>query len=156
MQIGELARRTSVPTKTIRYYEDIGVMPPPVRADNGYREYEPDMVDRLTFIKDAQATGLTLAEIAYVLDLRGQGIGTCHHVLDLLERHLVDVDRDIATLRKTRKQLEALAERARAMDPAACTDPNRCQTITNASELIGDGGAASHHAHHRPRRHAHR
>lgn len=83
MQIGELARRVDVSTKTIRYYEDIGVLPQPERAPNGYRDYGEDAVDRLRFIRDAQATGLTLTEIASILDMRNHGLGTCHHVVDL-------------------------------------------------------------------------
>ncbi len=130
MRIGEVARATGVPTKTIRYYEDIGVLPEPDRADNGYRDYGPGTIDRLRFIRDAQATGLSLTEISSILDLRGHGETTCHHVIDLLERHLSDLDRHIETLHQTRVHLAALTERARGLDPAECTDPYRCQTIS--------------------------
>jgi len=153
MQIGELARRTGVPTKTIRYYEDIGVLPSPERADNGYRDYSPQMVDRLAFVKDAQATGLTLAEIGYILDLRQQGVGTCHHVVDLLEHHLADLDKHISTLRKTRKQLQELTARAAALDPSACTDPNRCQTIAPDTAVGTRSNRLSKHVHAGPRPH---
>lgn len=120
---------TGVPTKTIRYYEDIGLVPPPPRAPNGYREYDMQVADRLTFIKDAQAARLSLAEIRSILDMRDHGESTCHHVIDLLERHLDDIDRQLRTLRHTRRQLTELTARARRLDPAECTDPNRCQTI---------------------------
>ena len=62
MRIGEVARRTGVSTMTIRYYEVIGVMPRPPRASNGYRDYQTDAIERLSFVRDAQKTGLTLAE----------------------------------------------------------------------------------------------
>ena len=130
MQIGEVARRTGVSTMTIRYYEDIGVMPRPQRASNGYRDYQTDAIERLRFVRDARETGLTLAEISSILELRGQGEATCHHVLELLERHLEDVDRRIETLRASRDQYLMLIERAKSLEPADCTDPNRCQTIS--------------------------
>ena len=155
MQIGELSRRTNVPTKTIRYYEEIGVLPPPERADNGYRNYDPDMIDRLTFVKDAQGTGLSLGEIGYILDLRSKGVVTCHHVVGLLERHLADLDRHITTLRKTRKKLQALTERAAVMDPSACTDPNRCQTITSDLTVGDRPRHRAVHLHTGPEPHTH-
>lgn len=135
MRIGELAQRTGVPTKTIRYYEEIGVLPPPDRLPNGYRSYPEEAVDRLGFIRDAQATGLTLTEIAYILDLRSQGESTCHHVVDLLERHLTALDRHIKALRQTRRKLAELTEQARGLDPTDCRDPNRCQTIGGDVDL---------------------
>jgi DNA-binding transcriptional MerR regulator len=144
MRIGELARQTGASTKTIRYYEDIGLLPPPEREPNGYRDYDESALERLRFIRDAQATGLTLTEIASILDLRGKGVATCHHVLNLLERHLEDLDRHIAKLKKTRKQLVALTERARSLDPADCTDSIRCQTISVAGDAAMSGREGEH------------
>lgn len=132
MKIGEIAQLAAVPTKTIRYYEEIGLLPPAPRADNGYREYDVSTAERLRFIKDAQSANLSLAEIHSILDMRDHGEKTCRHVIDLLERHLADIDRQIRTLRRTRKKLAEITERARQLDPADCTDPNRCQTIAAA------------------------
>jgi len=153
LRIGEVARETGVPTKTIRYYEDIGVLAEPARADNGYREYGPDTVDRLRFVRDAQATGLSLTEISSILDLRGHGEATCHHVIDLLERHLSELDRHIETLHKTRDHLSVLTKRARSLDPAECTDPNRCQTISEDSQALAGTRRRSSHLHLSPKRH---
>lgn len=153
MRIGELARRTGVSTKTIRYYEEIGVLPAPDRAANDYRDYPDEAVDRLAFVRDAQATGLTLTEIASILDLRSQGEPTCYHVIDLLERHLTALDRHIQTLRQTRKKLASLTEQARGLDPSECSDPNRCQTISGGLSLkTRDGGR---HLHTAPVGHSH-
>lgn len=146
MQIGELSHLTGVSTKTIRYYEGIGVLPEPERADNGYRVYDQQMVDRLEFVKDAQATGLSLSEISYVLELRQQGVGTCRHIVDLVENHLADIDRQIVSLKSTRKRLHDLTQRAAALDPSDCTDPNRCQTIAPV-----DGEDRRSRSIHRPR-----
>ena len=156
MQIGQVAAITGVPTKTIRYYEDIGVLPSPGRAANGYRTYGEDSVDRLRFIKDAQATGLTLEEIATVFELRRQGESTCHHVRGLLEDHLAGLDARIAALRKVRRELAAMIEQTRALDPSACTDPNRCQSIAAGSPRRAKRQAATSGLHNAPRPHRHR
>lgn len=135
MRIGELAGRTGISTKTIRYYEEIGVLPIPGRSANGYRQYSEESVDRIRFIKDAQLTGLTLEEIATVVDLRGRGAPTCEHVIALLDLRLEEIDARIATLEKTRRNLTAIRERARRLDPTDCSDPIRCQTIVPAQDL---------------------
>ena len=130
MRIGELAEKTGVTTKTIRYYEGIGVVPEPERMANGYRLYDQADVDRLQFVRDAQAAGLSLVEINLILDLRDQGESTCEHVIEILESHLSAVDRQLVELRRTRDQLQSITDRARTLDPSSCTDPNRCQTIS--------------------------
>ena len=129
MRIGTLARETGLNTKTIRYYESIGVLPTPERRANGYRDYHQDTVERLAFIKDAQAAGLSLAEIQWILELRESGQSTCGHTIGLLEAHLADVDRQLVELGRTRSRLETMISDAKAMDPSECTSPNRCQTI---------------------------
>ena len=132
MRIGELANQTGVSTKTIRYYESIELLAEPPRTASGYRDYGDDVRERLTFIRDAQASGLSLGEIASVLELKGSGEGSCGHTTTLLERHLDDIDQQIDRLSKARIALRQLADRARSLDPAACTDPNRCQVIASS------------------------
>jgi MerR family copper efflux transcriptional regulator len=129
MKIGQLAERAGVSTKTIRYYEDIGVLPEPDRAANGYRNYTTTTADRLAFIQDAQTAGLSLLEIQMILELRDSGQSTCGHVIGSLEAHLEEVDRQMEDLQRTRKRLSEIIDRANALDPADCDDPNRCQTI---------------------------
>lgn len=132
MKIGELARQAEVTPKTIRYYESIGLLDEPPRTSAGYRTYGDDAVERLRFIRDAQASGLTLAEIASVLELKASGARSCAHTTALLERHLTELDEQIVRLTEAREELRLLAERARGLDPAACTDPNRCQVLDRA------------------------
>lgn len=134
MKIGELGSRAGVSPKAIRYYESLGLLEEPARTPGGYRNYDDAAVERLQFVKDAQATGLTLAEIASVLELKGSGRRSCAHTMDLLEQHLLDLDRQIERLAAARSTLRTLAERARELDPSACTDPNRCQVITRADD----------------------
>lgn len=133
MKIGQLADRTGVSTKTIRYYEDIGVLPEPERATNGYRHYAEAAAERLEFIQDAQSAGMSLTEIQTILDLRDRGEATCHHVIGSLEAQLEQLDDQMDDLKRTQRRLIEVIDRARSLDPAECNDPNRCQTIPKGS-----------------------
>lgn len=129
MKIGQLAKRTGLSTKAIRYYEDVGVLPEAERAPNGYRTYDRSAADRIEFIQDAQSAGMSLVEIQMILDLRDSGEATCSHVIATLEDHLAEVDSQMDDLGRTRERLVEIIDRARSLDPADCRDPNRCQTI---------------------------
>ncbi len=133
MRIGELGQRCGVSAKTIRYYESIGLLDEPTRTASGYRAYDDGATERLRFIRDAQATGLSLAEISSVLELKGAGESSCVHTRALIEGHLAAIDHQIEQLTSTRAELEALARRAKKLDPSNCTDPNRCQVIEAGS-----------------------
>lgn len=91
MRIGELSHVVGVTSQTIRFYEREGLLPPPQRASNGYRDYNESSTNRLLFIRSAQSAGLTLAEIATVIDLREEGQEPCAHVVDLLGAKLESV-----------------------------------------------------------------
>lgn len=129
MKIGELGQACGVTTKTIRYYESIGLLDEPDRTSSGYRQYGDMDVERLRFIRDAQATGLTLAEIASVLELKGAGQRSCAHTTALIASHIATIDVQIEQLHAARSELARLASRATSLDPSSCTDPNRCQVI---------------------------
>jgi DNA-binding transcriptional MerR regulator len=120
MRIGEVADRAGVPTKTIRFWEDRGLLPPPARTPADYRDYGPAILERLAFIRQAQAAGLTLEAIHQVLDVRDGGQPPCVHVTGLISRRLAEVQARLAELTRTRDQLAALAARAAAQDPADC------------------------------------
>jgi len=97
--IGAVAKQAAVPIKTIRYYEEIGLLPKPSRTSSGYRLYVPDTVDRLRFIKKAQHLGLRLDEIKDILDLADRGRCPCGHVQRVLRKRLKDLQQKIADLR---------------------------------------------------------
>ena len=120
MRIGEAAGRAGIPAKTIRFWEEQHLLPPPARTPAGYRDYDPAIVERLTFIRQAQAAGLTLEHIRQVLDIRDGGDPPCSHVAGLIARRLAEVDARLAELTRTRDQLVVLAARATAQDPADC------------------------------------
>ena len=64
-----------------------------------------------------------------ILNLRDGGQSTCHHVIATLQQHLDEVNRQMEDMKRTRRRLGEIIERARSLDPANCDDPNRCQTI---------------------------
>jgi DNA-binding transcriptional MerR regulator len=120
MKIGEVAERSGVPAKTIRFWEDQRLLPAPARTAVGYREFDPAVLERLAFIRHAQAAGLTLEHIRQVLDIRDEGQPPCVHVAGLIARRLAEVEARLTELARARDQLAALAARAAAQDPADC------------------------------------
>ncbi|MCJ0871178.1 heavy metal-responsive transcriptional regulator [Streptomyces sp. AP-93] len=126
MRIGDLAAAGHVTAKTIRFYEQAGLLSAPPRTAAGYRDYAPDAVSRLVFIRDAQGAGLTLAEIRSVLELRDSGEAPCGHVARLISTHLDQIEQRMAELRKTRTLLTGLGRRAAETDPDSCTEGDIC------------------------------
>jgi MerR family transcriptional regulator, copper efflux regulator len=102
MRIGELARATGESVRTLRYWAD-EVLLEMKRAPSGYREFPEGMVERVAFIRDAQALGLTLQEIRSVIELRKEGVQPCAHVRRQLQTHL-------ASVRARRRRLEVLED----------------------------------------------
>ncbi len=132
MRIGELGERAGVSAKTIRYYEEIGLLPEPTRLPSGYRAYTDDDAARLAFIKSAQRLGLALDEIKEILALRDEGLRPCGHVRDVLRREVAELDGRIRELRRLRQQLRRLDTQASALakqTPAAEAGETICPLI---------------------------
>lgn len=129
MLIGQVARRSGLPTKTLRYYEDIELLDPPNRLASGYRDYDDGVLDRLAFIRSAQALGLSLGEIRSVVALRDTGETPCGHVLELLRARTTEIDRTVRQLRALQSELKRLVERAQHLDPADCAPERVCHLI---------------------------
>src|SRR5215471_7102984 len=120
MRIGEVAGRSGVSAKTIRFWEDQHLLSAPARTPAGYRDYDLAILERLAFIRHAQAAGLTLEHIRQVLDISDGGQPPCVHVAGLIAQRMAEVEARLAELARTRDQLAVLAERAGAQDPADC------------------------------------
>jgi DNA-binding transcriptional MerR regulator len=116
-------------TKTLRFYEDRGLLPVPDRAGNGYRDYSVDVVPRLDFIRRGRATGLTLAQISEILKVRDAGTAPCTHVRDLLNEQLAGIDQKIAELTAIRASVAEVRDTAETADPASCTAEDICSYI---------------------------
>ena len=129
MRIGVVAQEAGLSTKAIRYYESIGVLAPPERSASGYRDYTPDAVERLRFIRAAQSVGLTLGEIREVLAYRDRGQVPCAHVVELIRRRANQIDQEIAQLESMRTELRHLERRARSLRPENCAPSDICHVI---------------------------
>ncbi len=134
MRIGELARRSGLAPTALRYYEQIGLLPAPERTDSGYRTYADDALDRLSFIRGAQAVGLTLAEVRQVIGVRDAGEAPCRAVSDLIERRHAEVKAKIAELRQLKRELAGLQARAATLLPRDCDPSGICHVIPSAPD----------------------
>ncbi len=111
LDIGGCARATGVPTKTIRYYESIGLLPPARRADNGYRVYGESEIETLRFVRRARDLGFSLEEIAKLLALWRDKNRASADVKALALEHARALDERIAKLVSMRKSILELAAR---------------------------------------------
>jgi len=109
--IGAVATQAGVPIKTIRYYEDVGLLPKATRTASGYRLYSSDTVDRLLFIKKAQSLGLRLEDIKEILELADRGRCPCGHVQRLLKARLEELQEKMAAMRMLEQRLKAATAR---------------------------------------------
>ena len=110
MLIRELAKQTGLAATTIRYYESVGLIPRPQRAENNYRAYTSADAERLRFIGSARSLGFGLNDIAEFLAARDDGLLPCQRVMDSLDQHVADIDRRIADLLALRETLEAIRQ----------------------------------------------
>lgn len=115
LQIGQLAKRAGVTPKTIRYYEQVGLLPEPARSKGGYRLYGADDEERLRFISTARRTGFTLGEIKEILALRERGVVPCDYVREAIQRRRSEVDQQLTELRQLKRELGKLEAVARSL-----------------------------------------
>ncbi|GAB3671627.1 heavy metal-responsive transcriptional regulator [Saccharopolyspora sp. ID03-671] len=118
MRIGEVAELTGTNTKTIRFYEEAGVLPAPSRTPSGQRDYGPDTADRLRFIRRCQAAGMTLREVRQILAVHERGESPCSHVGHVLNERLDGVRAQIAELITLETHLERLLAHAEQGPPS--------------------------------------
>jgi MerR family transcriptional regulator, copper efflux regulator len=110
MNIGEAAARSGVPAKTIRYYEDVGLIGPAPRAGNGYRDYGQRDVHVLRFVQRARSLGFSVQDCRQLLALYQDPARASAEVKALTERRMAEIDRKIQELAGMRATLLALAE----------------------------------------------
>ncbi len=108
MQIKTFSQITGLPAKTIRYYEEVGLLPPPRRRENGYREYDERDVSRARFVAGARRLDFSLDDIQEILDLRDRRIAPCRVVLEMIEEKATEIARRIAELQEMEADLRRL------------------------------------------------
>ncbi|OBH16620.1 heavy metal-responsive transcriptional regulator [Mycolicibacter sinensis] len=126
MQIGELAKLSNTSAKTIRFYEDSGLLPPPARTGSGYRDYGPEVVERLRFIHRGQAAGLTLQKVRQILAIHDRGEAPCGHVRHVLHTRLDQVRAQIAELVALEGHLQTLLDHASHAAPSEHDESTVC------------------------------
>ncbi len=119
LSIGELAKAADVPTSTVRYYERAGILRPSGRSASNYRVYSDQELERLRFIRAAQATGFTLADIKSLLRPAG-----CSKVQALIEERLSEVAERMKELRHVDRVLRASLKECRAHEATG-----RCKVV---------------------------
>ena len=138
MKIGELARRSGVTAKTIRFYESEGLLPNPPRTSSGYRAYAEEDAARLEFILEAQRVGLSLDNIKGILALHDRNEPTCVHVLALLEEKLEQVDNVIRDLQRFRGEIERLCDEASDLVDCKPMGGDICAIIEGSGIKVSD------------------
>ncbi|HEY9040490.1 MAG TPA: Cu(I)-responsive transcriptional regulator [Roseovarius sp.] len=119
MTIKDVARRTGLPAKTIRYYEDIGLIHP-TRAANGYRSFSEEDVHKLTFVGRARALGFSIAECRDLLNLYDDKSRASADVRAIAARHLADIQQKIDALAQMRDTLAHLVDACAGDDRPDC------------------------------------
>lgn len=109
MNIGEASHATGLPAKTIRYYEDIGLIKP-ARAGNGYRDYDDKDVHRLAFIQRSRSLGFTIEECRSLLSLYEDKDRASSDVKALALEKITEIDRKLKELKSLRTTLKTLAD----------------------------------------------
>lgn len=106
--IGQIAEQSGIPIRTIRYYEELGLLKSAGRTEGGFRQFSPQLVTRLAFIKRAQSLGLSLEEIGEILKVYDQGELPCGEVKHKLEDKLLEIDHQIEQLLTLQAELKEL------------------------------------------------
>ena len=136
MQIGELAKRTSLSVDAIRFYEKRKLLPKPARTEGRFRLYAADDIERLNFIRQMHGLGFSLREIGELTDLRAQKVDACESVRDLLKRKLADVRGKLRELEQLESELvndlkQCNRELSHRKRHAACACPVLEEAQTN-------------------------
>lgn len=109
LKIGEVAAQSGLPVKTVRYYDEIGLLSPTVaRSPAGYRLFSAEVLNRLAFIKRSQALGLSLSEVQDILAVHDQGQLPCGEVKQHLETKLDEINRQIEALKTLKAELHGI------------------------------------------------
>jgi MerR family copper efflux transcriptional regulator len=111
MNIGEAAKRSGVPAKTIRYYESVGLIAPARRSEAGYRIYDARDVQTLRFVQRARNLGFSVKQVGELLQLWRDRARSSADVKAVARSHLTEIDRRMAELQSMRDTLEHLIER---------------------------------------------
>ena len=110
LKIGEVSKRSGIGVEALRFYEKGGLLDRPSRTFSGYRVYGEEVLERLAFIKRAQALGFSLEEIRRIVDDARRGESPCDEVREIVRRRMAELDERLRELQRYRRELKATLE----------------------------------------------
>ena len=110
LRIGEVARRTGLPVKTIRYYCDEGLLQPRARSESGYRLFDEENLAELTIIRSLRAMDVSIPELARILEVRRAGVCNCSVLKDSIAAKMESINLRIAELAAMKEELARLLD----------------------------------------------
>ncbi|MBB3930631.1 DNA-binding transcriptional MerR regulator [Kaistia hirudinis] len=137
ISIGAVSRETGIKVPTIRYYEDIGLLPAPDRTESNRRTYDAQSIQRLRFIRHARDLGFEVEAIRQLLDLSDQPDRSCAEVDVIARAHLSEIDDKIARLTALRSEVKRMVEEGEHGRVAQC----------RVIEVLGDHAGCLHERH---------
>ena len=155
MRIGQLADAVGINPRTIRFYEDIGLLPEPQRLPSGYRDYTEEDRARLIFVRTAQRLGLPLADITEIMAFKERGEAPCGYVRSVLARQLSELDErilELVALREQLRALQAIADDLPAPDDCYCSVIEHAATLEATAEKGPDSPTKQRNHSRSPRR----
>lgn len=132
---GDVAKALGIGVQTLHYYEREGLIPPPRRSGSGYRLYSPELVERVRFIRKAQALGLLLDEVKDILRLAERGKSPCGRVQAALAAKLHEVDERLVELQSFRDELAMLVHEAPVLRDGGAP-AQLCAIVEEAAPLV--------------------
>lgn len=137
LSIGQVAKQAGIKVETVRFYEREALIKPPARAANGYRQYTPETVRRIHFIRHAKVLGFTLAEIGELLSLKATADASCAEVQTRTEAKIADIETRIESLSAMKAALLKLVQACHGDTPAS--ECPILEAIDNNDEEINSG-----------------
>ncbi|MDI6026200.1 helix-turn-helix domain-containing protein [Corticibacterium sp. UT-5YL-CI-8] len=137
MTIGEVSKRSGVKVPTIRFYEQIGLLPSPPRSDGNRRQFDGQDLRRLSFIRHARDLGFEVNDIRELLSLADQPSQSCHEADSIAQRHLLEVEARIEKLSALRTELQRMVQE--------CDHGRVCEC--RVIQILGDHGECRHETH---------
>lgn len=119
MNVGTAARRSGLPAKTIRYYEEIGLIRP-ARAENGYRDYSDDDIHRLAFLRRARGLGFSIEDCRQLMALYRDKSRASHDVRAIAQSHVAAIEEKVRELQSMRSTLQTLIHACHGDDRPDC------------------------------------
>ena len=108
LRIGEVAKRTGLPVKTIRYYCDEGLLQPRARSEAGYRLFDEENLAELTIIRSLRAIDVSIPELAKILEVRRAGVCNCSVLKDSIAAKMESINLRIDELAAMKEELARL------------------------------------------------